>query len=189
MIETKNLYTDLRNCKDMCYKFNNLLPSDDEGKNTILKNLLGKSGENLTITQPFFCDFGYNIEVGDNFYANHNCVILDGGKVTIGDNVFIAPNCCISTACHPLDAEQRNQGIEYAEPITIKDSVWIGAGVTIVSGVTIGEGSVIGAGSVVTKDIPDNVIAVGNPCKVSRTITEKDRYDPTKHSSLSFNKP
>lgn len=186
--KSENLYNQLRTCKDICYKYNNLLPSDDTAKDSVLRELLGKVGKNLIVTQPFYCDFGYNIEIGDNFYTNYNCIILDGAKVTIGNNVFIAPNCCISTANHPLDAEQRNKGIEYATPITIKDSVWIGASVTILSGVTIGENSVIGAGSVVTKDIPDGVIAVGNPCKVLRKITEKDKFDANKHLILTFNK-
>lgn len=176
----KTRYEKIMACKDMCYKFNQLLPSDEEGQGKILEQLLGKVGKDIMLTQPFYCDFGYNIEVGDNFYTNHNCVILDGAKVTIGDNVFIAPNCCISTVNHPLDVEQRNEGIEYAVPITIKDNVWIGANVSILSGVTIGKNTVIGAGSVVTRDIPENVIAIGNPCKVRRKITKEDKYDPEK---------
>lgn len=187
-ISVKNLYEDLRKCKDLCYQYNNLLPSDDVSKNILLKNLFRKSGKDLLITQPFHCDLGWNIEIGDNFYANHNLIILDGAKVSIGNNVFIGPNCCISTASHPLDAEQRNKGIEYAEPITIGNSVWLGAGVTIVSGVKIGENTVIGAGSIVTKDIPSNVIAFGNPCRVVRKITEKDTYNSEQHQSLSFSK-
>lgn len=188
MSETRNLYNDLRTCKDICYRYNHLLPSDEQGRDVILRGLFGKAGKNLVVTQPFYCDFGYNIEVGDNFYTNHNCVILDGAKVSIGNDVFIAPNCCLSTANHPLDKEQRNQGLEYAVSIIIEDSVWIGAGVTILSGVTIGENSVIGAGSVVSKDIPDNVIAVGNPCKVLRKITDADKYDPQKYVTLTFDK-
>ncbi len=187
-ITTRNLYEELRVCKDICYKYNNLLPSDDEGRELILRNLLGKAGENIVITQPFYCDFGVNINIGDNFYSNHNLIILDGAKVSIGNNVFMGPNCCISTAAHPLDSEQRNKGIEYAEPIEIGNSVWLGAGVTIIAGVKIGDNTVIGAGSVVTKDIPSNVIAVGNPCKVLREISEKDTYNPQEHDSLSFEK-
>ncbi len=184
-----NLYEDLRKCKDICYQLNNLMPSDDVSKSKILGKLFGKVGKNCNITQPFFCDFGYNIEVGDNFYTNHNCTILDGAKVSIGHNVFIAPNCCISTANHPLDFEQRNKGIEYAVEITIEDNVWLGAGVIVLSGVTIGKNSVIGAGSVVTKNIPSNVIAVGNPCKVLREITDADKYQPNEHITLSLVKP
>lgn len=132
-------------------------------------------GKQFTINAPFWCDFGYNIEVGENFYANYGCVILDGAKVTFGDNVFVAPNCGFHTAGHPLDVEQRNQGLEYAYPITIGDNVWIGAGVTVLPGVTIGNNAVIGAGSVVNRDIPDGVVAAGNPCRVIRRITDEDR--------------
>lgn len=136
----------------------------------LLKSFLGKTGNNLIIEPPFACDYGYNIEVGENFYANVNLVILDGAKVCIGDNAFIAPNVGIYTAGHPLDAEQRNRGLEYARPVTIGHNVWIGAGVNILPGVTIGDNTVIGAGSVVTKDIPSNVLAVGNPCRVVKEI-------------------
>ncbi len=187
-METKNLYADLTHCKDMCFEYNSILPSKEEERRQIIRKLFGKVGDNCIVTQPFYCDMGYNIEVGDNFYTNHNCTILDGAKVTIGNNVFIAPNCCISTANHPLDYEQRNKGIEYAVPITIEDNVWIGAGVIVLSGVTIGKNSVIGAGSVVTKDIPPNVIAVGNPCKVLREITDKDKYSPENHVTLIVSK-
>ncbi|GET06446.1 hypothetical protein SY212_14760 [Ligilactobacillus agilis] len=117
----------------------------------------------------------YNIELGENFYANHNLVILDGAKVTFGDNVFVAPNCGFYTAGHPLDYERRNAGLEYAYPITVGDNVWIGGGVQVMPGVTIGSNVVISGGSVVTKDIPDNCVAVGNPCKVIRPITEADK--------------
>ena len=117
----------------------------------------------------------YNIELGENFYANYNLVILDGAKVTFGDNVFVAPNCGFYTAGHPLDYERRNAGLEYAYPITVGDNVWIGGGVQVMPGVTIGSNVVIGGGSVVTKDIPDNCVAVGNPCKVIRPITEADK--------------
>ena len=115
-----------------------------------------------------------SIYIGDNFYANHNLVILDGAKVVIGDNVFIAPNVGIYTAGHPIDVERRLQGLEYAMPVTIGDNVWIGGGVSIIPGVNIGKNSVIAAGSVVIRDIPENVVAAGNPCKVIRKITEKD---------------
>ena len=116
------------------------------------------------------CDYGYNIEIGDNFYSNHNLIILDAGKVKIGDNVFIAPNCGIYTAYHPIDIVQRNKGLEYASNVRIGNNVWIGGNVTILPGVTIGDNCTIGAGSVVTKDIPSNSIAYGNPCKVARSL-------------------
>ncbi len=156
--------------KDMCYDLNNLRPSDVEGRNALLSKLLGKMGKNCFIVQPFFCDYGYNIEIGDNFFANHNTVILDGAKVKFGNNVYVAPNCGFYTAGHPIDAEQRNQGLEYAKPITIGNDVWIGAGVHVMPGVSIGSNVVIGAGSIVNKDIPSNSVAVGNPCKVIRTL-------------------
>lgn len=159
---------------ELCFEYNLLRPSQVSERQDLMKKILKKTKENFTIMSPFYCDLG-NIEVGENFYANYNCIILDGAKVTFGDNVFIAPNCCFSTAGHPLDVEQRNQGLEYAYPIHVGDNVWIGANVIVLPGVTIGSGSVIGAGAVVNKDIPENVIAVGNPCRVLREITEEDR--------------
>lgn len=122
------------------------------------------------IEQPFLCDYGYNIHIGDNFYANHNLVILDGATVKFGDNVFVAPNCGFYTAGHPIDAAERNKGLEYARPITVGNDVWIGGNVCVLPGVTIGDDCVIGAGSVVVKDIPPHSVAVGNPCKVIKKI-------------------
>ena len=156
--------------KDLCFDFNNLRPSQKAEKEDILKKLLCSVGENIEIISPFWCDYGYNIVTGKNFFANHNLVILDCAKVTIGDNVFIGPDCGIYTATHPLDFQRRKEGLEYALPITIGNNVWLGGGVKICPGVTIGEGSVVGAGSIVTKDIPANVLAVGNPCKVIKEL-------------------
>ena len=161
--------------KDLCHQYNQLRPSDRASQREVLKKLLGKTGENFTFTAPFWCDYGYNIELGENFYANHNLVILDGAKVTFGDNVFIGPDCGFHTAGHPIDFERRNRGLEYAYSITVGDNVWIGAGVQVMPGVTIGSNVVIGGGSVVVKDIPGNCVAVGNPCKVIRAITEEDK--------------
>lgn len=160
-------------CKDVCHRYNSLQPSDIEGRTSVIRSLLGNIGGRFLIEQPFYCDYGYNISIGDNFYANVNCVILDGAKVTFGDNVFIAPNCGFYTAGHPLDIAQRNRGLEYARPITVGNNVWIGAGVSVLPGVTIGDGAVIGAGSVVNRDIPANVVAVGNPCRVVRKIEQE----------------
>lgn len=171
----KELLAERTKAKELCWRYNQLPPADEKGQQEILSQLLGKTGEHFCITAPFWCDYGYNIELGENFYANHNLVILDGGKVTFGDNVFIAPHCGFYTAGHPIDFLRRNQGLEYARPITVGDNVWIGAGVHVMPGVTIGNNVVIGGGSVVVKDIPDNSVAVGNPCKVMRAITEDDK--------------
>lgn len=160
---------------EKCYDYNHLRPSDKVGRNKLLRELLGKIGGSVHIEPPFHCDYGYNIEVGDNFFMNCNGVILDCAKVTFGHDVFIAPNCAFYCAGHPLDVEQRNQGLEYAYPITVGNNVWIGGNVVVLAGVTIGDNSVIGAGSVVNKDIPAGVIAAGNPCKVVRKITEEDK--------------
>lgn len=163
-------------CKDKCYKYNQLNPNDRENQGKILQELLGKMGNEVIFTPPFWCDYGYNISVGDYFYSNHNLVITDGAKVTFGDNVFIAPNCCFTTAEHAIDPDQRKAGMEIAKPITVGNNVWIGAGCTVLAGVTIGDNTIIGAGSVVTKSIPSNVIAVGVPCRVQRQITDDDKY-------------
>lgn len=156
--------------KDLCYDYNHLRPSDMEGQNRIMKQLLGKTKGSFSIIAPFWCDYGYNIEIGENFFANHNTIILDAAKVIFGDNVFIAPDCGFHTAGHPVDYELRNTGLEYALPIIVGDNVWIGAGVHVMPGVTIGSNVVIGGGSVVVHDIPDHSVAVGNPCRVIRPI-------------------
>ena len=157
------------------YEYNNLPPEQWDRKTELLKNILGKTGENVHINAPFHCDYGYNIEVGENFFANYNLIILDVAKVKIGDNAQIAPNVSIYTAGHPIHPDSRNSGYEYGIDVTIGDNVWIGGNACIMPGVTIGNNVVIGAGSVVTKDLPDNVIAAGNPCRIIREITEADR--------------
>lgn len=156
--------------KDKCFEYNNIKPSKLEERKELMKQILGKTGKEFLIEQPFICDYGYNIEIGENFYSNHNLVILDANKVEFGDNVFIAPNCVFYTAGHPLDYQTRNKGLEYAKPIKVGNNVWIGGNVIVVPGVTIGDNVVIGAGSVVVKDIPSNSVAVGNPCKVIKKI-------------------
>lgn len=163
-------------CKKKIFEFNNTPPEQVERKREILKSLLGSCGDDyINIESPFHCDYGYNIFVGENFFANYNLVVLDVGKVTIGDNAQIAPNVSIYTAGHPVHPDSRNSGYEYGIDVTIGDNVWIGGNTCIMPGVTIGNNVVIGAGSVVTKSLPDNVIAFGNPCKVYREITEEDR--------------
>ena len=164
------LIAERADCKELCHDYNHLRPKDIEGRRRIIMELLGSVKGNFLIEQPFLCDYGYNIHIGDNFYANHNLVILDEAPVIFGDNVFIAPNCGFYTAGHPTDAAERNRGLEYARPITVGNDVWIGADVCVLPGVTIGDDCVIGAGSVVVKDIPPHSVAVGNPCKVIRKI-------------------
>ena len=166
----KELIEERTKTQDLCFKYNNTIPSNFDERKRILKEILGNTKENFLIEQPFYCDYGYNISLGENFYANHNLVILDPGKVTIGDDVFIGPNCGFYTAGHPAEYEMRNKGLEYAKPITIGNNVWIGGNVCVLPGVTIGDNVVIGAGSVVNKDIPANSLAVGNPCRVVRKL-------------------
>jgi maltose O-acetyltransferase len=156
-------------------EYNMLEPGDRGRRNDLIREILGKTGKELFIEVPFRCDYGYNIEVGENFYANFNLVILDVAKVKIGDNVMMAPNVAIYTAGHPVHPVSRNSGYEYGIPITIGNNVWIGGNVVINPGVNIGDNVIIGAGSVVTKDIPANMIAVGNPCRSVKEITEEDR--------------
>lgn len=171
----KELMRDREMCKAKCQKYNNLPVEDYEARGAYIKEILGKTGEQVIIEPNFWCDYGYNIQVGERFYANHNLVILDAGGVTFGDDVFIAPSCGFHTSGHPIDYERRNAGMEYAYPIVVGNNVWIGAGVQVMPGVTIGDNVVIGGGSVVVKDIPSNSVAVGNPCKVIREITEQDK--------------
>jgi maltose O-acetyltransferase len=161
--------------KELVFDFNALRPAKVEERNAILLKLFGKTNGNFYIEPPFRCDYGYNIEIGNNFYANYNLIILDCSKVRIGNNVFIAPNVSIYTAGHPIHSHLRNQELEFALPIEIGDSVWIGGNVVINPGITIGNNSVIGSGSVVTKDIPSNVLVAGNPCRILRSITEEDK--------------
>ncbi len=161
--------------KKKVFAFNHLEPDRVNEKEKLLKEILGKTGEHVWIEAPFHCDYGYNIEVGENFFANYNFTVLDVGKVRIGANAQIAPNVSIYTAGHPIHPDSRNSGYEYGIGISIGDNVWIGGNACIMPGVTIGNNVVIGAGSVVTKDIPDNVVAAGNPCRIIRTITEEDK--------------
>ena len=157
------------------YEYNHLPPEQWDRTEELIRSILGKTGRNIKINPPFHCDYGYNIEVGENFYAKDNLTVLDVGKVRIGDNAVIAPNVSIYTAGHPIHPDSRNSGYEYGIDVTIGDNVWIGGNVCILPGVTIGDNVVIGAGSVVTKDLPDNVIAAGNPCRIIRSITDEDR--------------
>lgn len=168
------LIMERQNAKELVFMFNSFRPNENEQRNEVLKKLLGKTKSSFYIEPPFRCDYGYNIELGENFYSNYNLIIIDCALVKIGDNVLIGPNVGIYTAGHPLHYEKRNQEYEYAIPINIGNNVWIGGNVVINPGISIGDNSVIGSGSIVTKDIPGNVIAAGNPCKVLREITEND---------------
>lgn len=165
-----DLISRLEKVRDLLWEYNNLRPSQTGERDAIIYKLIGKRGRNCHINQPFRCDYGENISLGENFFANFNLTILDEAKVTIGRNAFIGPNVSMYTACHPLEAAERNKGIEWAEPITIGDNVWIGGGVTIVPGVTIGDNVVIGAGAVVTKSFPDNCVIAGNPARIIKYI-------------------
>lgn len=173
-ISDEKIFEEQKKARRLTQKLNTVDRSDFSAISQIVEELLGKS-ENAFINPPFYCDYGSHIEVGKNFFANYNCTILDVAKVIIGDNCQFAPNVSIYTAGHPVHPETRNSGYEYGIKVTIGDNVWIGGNTVICPGVHIGDNVVIGAGSVVTKDIPDMVIAAGNPCKVIREITEDDR--------------
>ncbi len=158
--------------RERLWEFNGLRPSMVDEQRAILRGLFGSCGQNIIVNQPFRCDFGCNIHVGENFFANFNLTVLDEAEVRIGNNAFIGPNVSIYTACHPLDAPTRNTFAEWAEPVTIGDNVWIGGSVTILPGVTIGDNVVIGAGSVVCRDLPSDCVAAGNPAKVIKRIPD-----------------
>lgn len=175
----EELSTALRKAKQLCHKYNDIFFEDETAAKKIIDELLQAEHNDgyCVFTPSFWCDYGFNIKVGKNFYSNHNLVILDCAEVTFGDNVFVGPNCGFYTAIHPIDAEQRKMEIEWAKPIKVGNDVWFGGSVTVLPGVTIGNNVVIGAGSVVVKDILSGVVAVGNPCKPIRKITEADKLN------------
>lgn len=164
------LMAEREDAKLLFQEINQMDETQKEQRNLLLQKLFGKTGKNLWVEPPFYCDYGYNITVGYNVFMNYNCCILDVMPVTIGNRVMLAPNVQIYTATHPLIAKERNSGKEFAKPITIGDDVWIGGGAIICPGVTIGDRAVIGAGAVVTKDIPNDVLVGGNPAKVIKHI-------------------
>ncbi len=164
------LLRELNENKDRIHEYNMLRPSDSAAKEEMIRSILGKAGKDVIVNQPFYCDYGANIEVGDGFFSNFNFTVLDEAKVLIGNDVFIGPNVSIYTACHSTDPVERNSRREWAEGVTIGDNVWIGGSVTILPGVHIGDNVTVGAGSVVVRDIPSGSIAVGNPCRVIKKI-------------------
>ena len=173
-ISAESVMEEQKVCRRVLQRLNTVDRSDFDEIGRIVKELLGKS-DGAFVNPPFYCDYGSHIEVGKNFFANYNCTIIDVAKVKIGDNCQMAPNVSIYTAGHPLHPVSRNSMYEYGISVTIGDNVWIGGNTVIMPGVHIGSNTVIGAGSVVTKDIPDWVVAVGNPCRVIRQITEEDK--------------
>lgn len=161
----------LESTRAKLWKFNQMNPCDMGALKALFREVVEDCGEQFHVNQPFRCDYGCNIHIGENFFANFNLTILDEARVTIGNNVFIGPNVSIYTACHPLEPEARNTGVEWAEPVSIGNSVWIGGGATILPGVTIGDNAVIGAGSVVTKDVAPDTVVGGNPARIIKRIT------------------
>lgn len=174
-IGNQELNEGMLRARTILHEFNQSHPTEGEKRTALIKELFGKTSELFLVEPPFRCDHGFNISVGEGFFANFDCVMLDGAPITIGDRVCLGPKVGLYTADHPLDKDVRSTFVEFSSPITIGDDVWLGAGVTVMPGVTIGSNVVVGAGAVVTKDIPDNVIAVGNPCKVLRQLTEEDK--------------
>ena len=168
-----NLSKERMKAKKILHKFNNSKPANSKKRKKLLRELIPDSGKQIIIEPPFYCDYGSNIHLGENFYANYNCVILDVNRVNIGENCLLAPNVQIYSATHPVEVETRLEGKELGFPINIGDNVWIGGGSIICPGVNIGNNVTIGAGSIVTRDIPDNVVAAGNPCRILRKITIK----------------
>lgn len=169
------ILSELYATQDAVFEYNQIRPTDRAQRTERIKQILGKTGERIIINQPFHCDYGSHISVGEDFFANFNLTVLDEAPVTIGDNCFIGPNVGLYTACHPTDPVARNSRQEWAEPITIGHNVWIGGGVTVLPGVTIGDNVTIGAGSVVAKDIPSNCVAVGNPCRPVKCLKKSEQ--------------
>ncbi|MEG1991390.1 MAG: sugar O-acetyltransferase [Christensenella sp.] len=159
---------------ELCYKYNNANPLDTEGLDKLVRELVHVDGESVTVKQPIRFDYGCNTYLGNDVYINYGVMVLDVCEVHIGNGVMIAPGVQIIAATHPVDPSVRAEGLEFGKPVIIGDNVWLGAGVIVCPGVTIGEGTTIGAASVVTKDIPANCVAVGNPCKVIKTICKQE---------------
>lgn len=170
-----DLMVEQTQCLEKLYDFNQTRPSEGEKREKLLKELLAEVGENCYIEPPLRANWGKYTHLGNNVYANFNLTLVDDTDIFIGDSVMIGPNVTIATAGHPIDPELRRKVAQYNIPVHIGSNVWIGAGAVILPGVTIGDNSVVGAGSIVTKDIPANVVAVGNPCRVLREINDRDK--------------
>jgi maltose O-acetyltransferase len=183
LIKSGNIYNDLlpeivKRRQEAILKtnlYNSSFAEDKSRREAILATILNKIGRNVHFEPVFRCEFGTNISLGDNFYANYDCLMLDAHDIVIGNNVLLGPRVSLFTANHAIDSAERIEGGCYARPIHIEDNVWLGGNVTVLPGVTIGANAIIGAGSVVTRSVPPNVIAAGNPCRVIREITENDR--------------
>ena len=173
-ISDRAVMEEQKRTRKILHRLNTVDPSDFDEIGRLVKELFGKS-DKAFVNPPFYCDYGFHIETGKNFFANYNCTIIDVARVTIGDNCQFAPNVSIYTAGHPVHPDSRNSLYEYGIGVSIGDNVWIGGSTVILPGVHIGSNTVIGAGSVVTKDIPDWVVAAGNPCRVVKQITEEDK--------------
>ena len=173
--QEKELQEERDHCKAVIFDYNNTHPTEKEKRKEILKGLLGNCGERFLIETPVHMSYGNHVFLGERFYANFNLTLIDDGEIHIGDQVMIGPNVTICTTGHPVYPLYRKMTAHYSLPIHIGNNVWIGAHSVILPGVTIGDNSVIGAGSIVTRDIPANVVAVGNPCRVKRKISERDR--------------
>ena len=171
-----SLIEERNHAKSLTKQYNESRQEDRDHRKYLMGQIFGKLGENVHLEAPFYLDYGYRTTIGDDFFSNFNLTIIDGGGVEIGNHVFIGPNVGIYTASHPTDVRRREKGYEWGLPVKIGNNVWIGGGAEILPGVTIGDNTVIGAGSVVTKDIPANVVAAGNPCKVIKEAEKGDRY-------------
>ena len=174
--EETSLIEERNRAKSLTKQYNESRQEDRDYRKYLMGQIFGKLGQNVHLEAPFYLDYGYRTTIGDDFFSNFNLTILDGGGVEIGNRVFIGPNVGIYTVNHPTDARRHEKGYEWALPVKIGNKVWIGGGVTILPGVTIGDNTVIAAGSVVTQDVPANVVAAGNPCKVIKEAEKGDRY-------------
>lgn len=169
----QQLRKDRENARNITRQYNLTAETEPELRTDLIKRLFGSTGKTVSIEPAFKCDYGYNIHVGENFYANFDCVILDVCPVKIGDHCLLAPGVHIYTATHPINAAERNSGAEYGKPVTIGDNVWIGGRAVINPGVTIGSNAVIASGSVITKDVPENAVVGGNPARLLKEINER----------------